>query len=186
VLLGLVAREIDAETLGLYVLVATTAGYLGLLQLSLDFAAGQRIATALAVSDFPSAARIYRQTAWFNYALIACVVVLMAVGVLLALTAGPGGERGRLLAELVLLVHQSPDHGREVDLCPAVGHRHPAAAGQGFERHEQVRRPVPLVLIVHPLRWPGAAGIGVLTSRINCLDCSSTHTTGRFGLYGRW
>ena len=68
-LLQAVTEEVDKSTFGLFLVVSTTASYLGLLQLALDLAAAQRIAEALSRADEMGAARIHRQLLWFNRAL---------------------------------------------------------------------------------------------------------------------
>lgn len=103
-LLGIVTRDVDKPTLGLFLLITSSAGYLGLLQLSLDFAAGQRIAIALAKNDPNTAARLVRQTAWFNQLLAGVILAATAIAVTGVMTAVDDSQQSRFLASLLTLV----------------------------------------------------------------------------------
>jgi O-antigen/teichoic acid export membrane protein len=103
-LLGIVTRDVDKPTLGLYLLITSSAGYLGLLQLSLDFAAGQRIAIALAKNDPMTAARLVGQTAWFNRILASMILAATVLAVIVILTTVDDPQRGRFLSSLLSLV----------------------------------------------------------------------------------
>lgn len=101
---GLVVKEVDEKSLGIFVLVTTTAGYLGLLQLSLDYASGQQIASLLAVGDQQSAARTIRQTRWINYVLGIAIFSLTLVAVGIAWWLRGDTVHGMLLTQLLGIV----------------------------------------------------------------------------------
>jgi hypothetical protein len=119
-LYGTVAREVDKPILGIFLYITTTAGYLGLLQLSLDFAAGQRIAAALATGDESAAARALWQVRALNRALAAVILVGVVVVAAVVLACDKDPDRARLVVILVGLTGLS-----QVAVCLA----RPAIAG---------------------------------------------------------